>query len=220
MKNQKGFTLVETIIALSVTSLLIFLIINFMTNSIVEYARAGARADLLNEAQIALDIISNDTRLSGNADQNNRILDPNAPSAPSNEFSWSSDSDTLILATAVEDSNGDIIFADPALYISEKNNNVYFLSNGTLFKRTLANDVAGNTANTSCPASQASATCPADKPLLENVGQIQIRYFNERNEEVEPANARSIEMYVKLDKVVYGQSISVEYTTRMVFRND
>lgn len=220
MKGERGFTLVETIIALSVTTILILVIINFMTNSIVEYARAGARAELLNEAQIALDIATNDTRLSGNADQNNRIPDANAPGAPSNEFSWTSDSDTLILATAAEDSNRDIIFADPALYISEKNNNVYFLNNGTLYKRTLASDVDGNTAKTTCPAALATQSCPADKPLLTNVSEFIVRYYNDQNQEVSPANARSIEVYVKLEKTEYGQPVSIDYTTRMVFRND
>lgn len=220
MKKNKGFTLVEVIIALSVTSLLIFLIINFMTNSIVEYARAGARSELLNEAQVALDIISNDTRLSANADQNNRITDAYAPGAPADEFSWSSDTDTLILATAVEDSNGDIVFADPALYISEKNNNVYYLDGGKLYKRTLAADVTDNDAKTTCPPAQATPTCPADKELLKNVSQLTIKYFNDKNEEVVPTNARSIEMYVKLEKTEYGQPVSADYTTRMVFRND
>jgi prepilin-type N-terminal cleavage/methylation domain-containing protein len=125
MKNSRGFTLVETIIALAVTSMLMFIIINFMTNSIVQYAVVNARADLLNEAQAALDIMADDTRLSGNADANNRIPDVYAPLAPTDELSWASDNDTLVLATAVEDINGNIVFADPALYISEKNNYVY-----------------------------------------------------------------------------------------------
>ena len=98
--HQKGFTLVETIIALLVTSALIAIIISFMTNSIVQYAVANSKSDLLNEAQIALDIVGRDIRLSGNADQNNRWPDDNAPGSP-DDFSWESDQDTLILATAV-----------------------------------------------------------------------------------------------------------------------
>ena len=79
----------------------------------VQYAKTEVRTDLLNKAQAGLDVINNDIRLSGNADLNNRISDDNAPGAPDDKLSWLSDSDTLILATAVEDTNGDIIFCRP-----------------------------------------------------------------------------------------------------------
>ena len=220
MKKQNGYTLIEITIALTVASALIFLIISFMTNSMVEYARANTRSELLGEAQVALDIMSNDTRLSGNADANNRWPDQNSPGAPGDEFSWTSDDDTLILATAVEDSNDEIIFADPALYISEKNNNVYFLQDNKLYKRTLASTVEGNTAKTTCPTGSATQECPADKILLNNVLDFEVKYFNDQNQEVIPTSARSIEVYVKLEKSEYSQPVSAEYTTRMVFRND
>lgn len=218
--KERGFTLVETIIAITVTGVLIGVIITFMTNSIVQYAKTGARSSLLNDAQIGLDIIGNDIRLSGNADLNNRIPDEHAPDAPSNEFSWASDQDTLILATAAEDTNKDIIFADPALYISQKNNNVYYLSNGSLYKRTLAADVDDNSAQTTCPPTSATQACPADKELLQNVQTFTAKYYNDQNQEVVPTSARSVELYVKLQKTEYNQPLSVEYSTRMVFRND
>lgn len=219
MKKQQGFTLVETVIALAVTSMLIFVIINFMTNSIVEYSRAGARANLLGEAQVALDIIGNDIRLSGSADDNNRWPDEHAPSAPADKFSWQSDQDTLLLATAAEDSSGSIIFADPLLYISEKNNSIFYLNNGSLYKRVLAAPVDGNSSKTSCPLAQSTLSCPTDKKLLSDVQEFSAKYYNDQNQEVDPVDARSIELYVKLQKTVYGVPISTEYTTRMVFRN-
>ena len=219
MKKQSGFTLVESIIALTVTSILVFIIISFMTNSLVGYARANTRSDLLNEAQIALDVIGRDIRLSGNADTNNRWPDAYAPAAP-DEFSWASDQDTLILATAAEDADRNIIFADPAEYISEKNNNIFFVEANKLFKRVLASPVTGNSAATTCPSSQATPTCPADKELLSNITSFAVTYLNEQNQEVIPTEARSIEISVVLQKDEYSQPVSVEYTTRMVFRND
>jgi prepilin-type N-terminal cleavage/methylation domain-containing protein len=220
VKKNHGFTLVETIIALSVTSILIFIILNFTTNSIVQYSVTEARSNLLSQAQSGLDIIGNDIRLSGNADAKNRWEDANAPGAPSDLFSWTSDNDTLVLATAVEDANNNIIFADPALYISEKNNNIYYVVSGKLYKRTIASPVAGNSKATTCPPQQASAMCPADRELLSNVETFSIKYFNDQNQEVTPTDARSIELYVKLSEVKYKQQIGTEYTTRMVFRND
>lgn len=219
MKRQSGFTLVESIIALTVTSILVFIIISFMTNSLVGYARANTRSDLLNEAQVALDIIGRDIRLSGNADTNNRWPDAYAPAAP-DDFSWTSDQDTLILATAAEDENRNIIFADPAEYISEKNNNIFFIENNKLYKRVLASPVTGNSAATTCPSAQATPACPADKELLSNITSYTVTYLNEQNQEVIPTEARSIEISVTLLKTQYSQPVSVDYTTRMVFRND
>ena len=219
MKNYQGFTLIETAIALVVTSVLIGIIISFMTNSIVQYSVVNARSDLLNEAQVAFDIVGKDIRLSGNADQNNRWPDENAPGAPDN-FSWSSDQDTLVLATAAEDTDSNIIFADPALYITEKNNNIYFVENGSLFKRTLAADATNNSATTSCPPNLATTECPADKELLKNVASFDVKYLNEQNDEVIPTEARSIELTVGLAKNQYNQPVTANYTTRMVFRND
>lgn len=219
MKNQKGFTLVETIIALVVTSMLVGIIISFMTNSIVQYAVSNARSDLLNDAQNALDVISRDVRLSGNADQNNRWPDDNAPGAP-NDFSWSSDQDTLVLGKATEDTGNNIVFADPALYITEKDNVILFIENGSLYKRTLAAPVANNSATTTCPANLASASCPADRLMLENVSGFAVSYLDEQNQEVTPTDARSIEITVNLQKNQYKQPVTASYTTRMVFRND
>lgn len=219
-KDQSGFTLVESVIALTVTSMLIFVVVNFMVNSIAQYSTVNARSRLLNEAQIALDIIGDDIRLSANADENNRWPDANAPIAPDNLFSWTSSPSTLILATAAEDVNGDIIFSDQAEYISLKDNNVYFVRDRKLYKRTLAADGISNTSVTTCPANETTANCPTDKQLLAGVDSFNLKYFNEKGEQVTPTDARSVEMYVKISEDQYRQPVSAEYTTRMVFRND
>ncbi len=220
MKRSDGFTLVETVIALAVTSILMFIIIDFMTNSIIQYSDTEIRSQLLNEAQSSLDVISNDIRLSGNTDSNNRWSDNNAPGAPDDTYSWESDSDTFVLASAVEDTSGNIIFEDPALYIPQKNNKVYFINNNTLYKRTIAAPVANNSTKTTCPSNLATSNCPADRVLLNNLNAFSVKYYNSMNQEVTPNDARSVEFYVKLQKIAYGRTISAEYSTRMVFRND
>jgi type II secretory pathway pseudopilin PulG len=220
-QNTAGFTLVEVTVALTMAGLLIAIVLGFMVNSLTQYSIAGARAELLNEAQIALDIAANDIRLSANADANNRWDDANAPGAPSNELSWESDDDTLVLATAAENSSGDILFSDAANYISHKNNSIYFITDGKLYKRVLAApNVTGNVAVTTCPAAVADNSCPADKLLLQNVELFSVKYFNEQNQEVAPDEARSIELHVKLKVIRYPESVLAEYKTRMVFRND
>jgi hypothetical protein len=126
----------------------------------------------------------------------------------------------LVLATAAEDSNGSVIFADSKNYITEKNNIVYFVKDDTLYKRTIASTVANNSAVTSCPINTASTSCPADKELLHNVTDFTVTYKDGQNNSVTPTDARSIELRVTVSKHLYSQDISVDYTTRMVFRND
>ncbi len=218
--NRGAFTIVELLVSVLVTSLLVMVIMNFTADSLVNYAINIARRDLLAEAQEALDKIADETRLSANADQNNRWQDTHAPGAPGNLLSWNSSGSTLILATAAQNTSKDIIFSDPAKYITEKNNNIYFVSNGTLYRRTLASTVASNAAKTTCPSSAASASCPADEALISNITNFVVRYIDGDGNQVTPTNARSIELEIDLSRNYYGRNITADYKTRMVFRND
>jgi hypothetical protein len=195
-------------------------IMNFLADSLVNYAVIQARRDALIEAQEALDKVADETRLSASADEVNRWEDLNAPGAPDNLLSWESDSDTLILASAAQNTQKELIFADPALYITEKNNSIYFVSNGTLYRRLLASPVADNAAKTTCPAQQSSSECPADEALISNVSNFIVRYIDGNNVEVGPSDARSIELEINITKEQYNREITADYKTRMVFRND
>lgn len=220
MKSCRGFTTVELTIAVSVVSILIITVLVFFATNLRQYAIVNARADLLNEAQITLESINEDIRLSADADEHNRWEDEHAPEA-GNMFSWTSDTDTLILATAAMDRNGNIIFSDPAQYISWKNNHIYYLNGDVLYRRILAAPIEGNTATTTCPAEAATKSCPADKVMLNRtVDKFVVRYIDGNNQEVAPTDARSIELEIGISRRAYGQKITAEYKTRMVFRND
>lgn len=218
--DQSGFTIVEALVGITMTVLLLMIIMNFMANYFRQHAINTARSDLLVNSQRALDMIGQDIRLSASADQNNRWQDPHAPNAPANQLSWQSNANSLVLATAAEDQSGNIIFADQAQYISEKNNNIFFVQNRTLYKRTLAAPVAGNKARTSCPASAATPSCPGDRILAENVASFTVTYLSGTEQVVQPTDARAIELRLELATEQYGKDVNVGYTTRMVFRND
>lgn len=217
--NTEGISLPELIITLSVISILSFLLMNFMIGWLQQHLVTQTRTDLLMQAQDTLDQVTNDIRLAAVADQNNRILDQSAPEAPANLQSWQSDADTLVLATAAEDEDGDIIFSDPALYISEKNNIVYFVQDGVLYRRALAADAPGNRLTTTCPEELADAACPSDRVMARGVTHFRVRYFDIQNNEVEPNRARSVQLEVTLQKDAFGQTIESSDRTRMVFRN-
>jgi prepilin-type N-terminal cleavage/methylation domain-containing protein len=216
---QSGFTVVELIIAITVSAILSLAILGFFIDEIGITSKADAKAQLLQEAQTGLDTVNKDIRLSSNADLNNRWPDNYAPTA-GNQYSWTSNSTTIILATAAQDTSGNIIFQDASKYIPYKNNLIYFVQNGTLYKRILAAPETGNAALTTCPAAHVSQTCTADKDILDNVTAFSISYRDGGDNSVTPTNARSINLSVTLQQTKSNQPITVTYTSRMVFRND
>lgn len=218
--NSRGFTLVEGLVAISVTSLVVLVVTVFMINNIQQSTLASARQNMLRELQQTLDLAANDIRLSANADTNNRWPDSNSPSGASSPYSWTSNANTLVLATAAEDQSGTVIFSDPQNYVTVKNNIIFFVQNGTLYKRTLAADDSNNASKTTCPAASANSACPADKELLTNVQSFTVTYLDGQNQSVIPTNARSIELRAQTSKQLYSQTVRADYTTKMVFRND
>ncbi len=218
-RSEGGFTLVETMITLVMTGIMATGIIVFMINGLRSYGKATSKAYLIAQAQSGVDRISGDILLAANADDNNRIEDANSPGAPTNLLSWQSDNDTLILATAAEDTSRNILFADASNYISHKNNVIYYRDGTVLRKRVLATAVTGNRAITTCPAALATSSCPADRVVLENVASFVVTYRNHLNVSVLPEDARSVEVSVLLDDKKYATT-TVNYKTRTVFRNE
>lgn len=217
MRDSRGFTLVELAVATAITGILIIVIMGFATNSFAQITVDSARSDLLRESQLSLDVLTQDARLSSNSYEESNILDPNAPGGSQR---WTGDGSTLVLATAAQDRNKNIIFADALQYTSEKNNKIYFVNNGTLYRRTLAADVADNAASTTCPKNKANASCPSDTVLAQNVSDFSIKYLGGTGEEVDANDAKSVEVTLKLSVRKYNRDITAEYSTRTVFRNE
>ncbi|MCA9347907.1 prepilin-type N-terminal cleavage/methylation domain-containing protein [Candidatus Saccharibacteria bacterium] len=218
--NNNGFTILELLIAVSISSLLFIGIMNFLAISIRDNSIRQAKIDLLREAQLTLDTISKDVKLSSNVLSMNSIADPYSPSSAIEGMGWESSDDTLIIAKAVEDLDGNIQFEDPNRYITAKNNIIFFVQDNNLYKRTIANQVANNRVATTCPESANSSTCPKDVKLAEGIDGFELKYFDGMNNEVLPEQARSVEATLELSKTKYNHNISAEYTTRMVFRNE
>jgi prepilin-type N-terminal cleavage/methylation domain-containing protein len=216
--NQKGFTLPELIVTMTLMMILSLTLANFVVNWFGTASLAQARADLLTNAENALDTITNDIRLSGSADDTNRWPDANSPGGQ--QFGWHSGTQVLVLAKAATDASNNIIFSDPAQYITQKDNVVYYLSNGTLYKRTIAADDASSAAVTTCPPAGASQSCPADKTIATGVKGFTITYYDENLQSVTPDNARAVQLAITLSATKGGRTVDANYNTRMVFRNE
>lgn len=216
--DQSGFTLVELTLVMIITAILSLTMANFIETWLQQSSLAQSRANLLVTAENALDNITNDIKLSGSVDLNNRWADANGPGG--NQFGWTSGSQTLVLAKAAVDSSNNIIFSDPAKYISQKDNDIYYLTGSTLYRRTLASTSSGDAAVTTCPPAAATSSCPADTTIATGVSNLTFNYYDQNGNSVTPANARSVEADITISSIQGGQKVSASYSARMVFRNE
>ena len=216
--DQKGLTLVELIVVMVVMSILALMLSNFIATWLQSETNTQKRSDLLANAQNALDTVTEDIRMSGSVDQNNRWPDANGPGG--NQFGWTSGTQVLVLAKAAVTSHNDIIFSDAAHYITQKDNAIYYLSGTTLYRRILESTDSTDAAITTCPPASATASCPADKTIATGVSNFAVSYYDANNAVVTPANARSVQLAITLTTKQNGKAISASYSTRMVFRND
>jgi prepilin-type N-terminal cleavage/methylation domain-containing protein len=218
VKGQRGFTLVEMLITITLVSLLSLMVANFIADWLQVSNLAQARATLLSNAQEALDNISTDIRLSGGVDQNNRWPDANAPGG--NQFGWQSGASVFVLAKVATTAQKQVIFSDPVQYVTEKDNVVYYVSDKRLHRRIIASDNPNTAATTTCPPASATPACPADKKIAEDVTAFTVTYYNADDQIVAPDESRAVQLAITVSQTKGGEEISATYTTRMVFRNE
>ncbi len=215
--RQDGFTLLELLVVMLVVGILSLTLANFIFDWMNSAGLDQTKANLQYSAESALDTINNDIMLSGDSDSTNRWPDPNGPNG--NQFGWTSGQQVLILAKVATDSSGNVIYQDSSNYITLKDNEIYFLSGTTLYRRTLSSGIDGDAAVTTCPASDATSSCPPDKVIATGVTYWNVTYYNANNQVSSPGQARAIQLSITISTPYGTEPVSASYTTRMVFRN-
>lgn len=217
-KHQSGFTIVELTVSIIIVGILSITLASFIETWLQASTLAQDRANLLNDSESAMDTVTNDIALSGSAEVNNRWPDANGPSG--NQYGWASSSSVLVLAKVARDNSNNIIFSDPAEYVSQKDDVIYYLSGTTLYRRTLASSSSNDAATTTCPPADATSSCPADLTVATGVSNFSLAYYNEDGTTADPSDARSVQISLTLHTVIDSKTISESYSTRMVFRNE
>jgi prepilin-type N-terminal cleavage/methylation domain-containing protein len=110
MIQERGFTMVEVLVALSVTTAVLLIISNFMMSSLQTSTQETAAANIQHDIQLTLDSVADDVRLSANADLNNRVADTNSPGGSGNNYGWTSNANTIVLATAATNTDNNVLF--------------------------------------------------------------------------------------------------------------
>lgn len=215
--RQAGFTVVEMAIALVVAGFLAAAIFMATFDYYADLARSNTTADLALESQTILAQMTEDIRLADAISDHNIIADSNAPAG-----GWvtSNPGNVIIIEDPAIDSNRNVIYNSDTGF-PYRNEYIYFTSGNNMYKRVLANpDAVGNTAVTTCPASDSSPTCPPDRLFSSNVSNLSFTFYdNLGNTTGDTASTRSVDLQIDTSKQSFGKNINFSNATRVTLRN-
>jgi len=214
-KSNAGFTVIELTIALAIAALVVIALFSTVINRFVEIRRIDARSNMQIDARNILQVIGDDLKQANAIDPEPRWNDNNEPSD-----GWSSNSNTLIVASPAFDDNEDPLFIDPNQYITHNDNHIYYLSNNSIYRRIVKNPVANNAAITTCPPAQATQDCPADREIGTDVADINFSYHDAEGEEVTDVSlARSVRIELTIEQEIYSTPETLTRSIEIVMRN-
>lgn len=212
-----GFSIVELNISVAVMAILIVSLLAVFVNFFANMTRTNMLIDMTTDSQGLLRTIVEELRYGAGVRVSSTISDPNAPPA-----GWDTSNADFVIVVAVPavDSSRDYII-DPSTGSPYLNELVYFKSDKVLYKRILANPTAtGNSLATSCPASVATASCKADRKLVNNVEDMVFTLYDQDNAvTTDPLLARSIKIDLVLQRDTFGAPLRYDNSVRVTLRN-
>jgi prepilin-type N-terminal cleavage/methylation domain-containing protein len=234
-KAQKGFTIIEILIALPIATLLSVTMSTTMFNQYGQLQQGTTKSRLRMEGEIIL-LSLEDELLFATDFASTRSTDLTDINAPSGGWTYNTTpTDTLIVyETALtadrRDPNREFVYKRQTNCSSSFNiainNLIYFTTQNTndtyrtLYRRTLVpqyTTCGTNYKKQTCPAGAVISPCSsADSKLSEKVVDFQLEYFNEDNVAVAgPATAQLVKMTLTLGEKIYGKEVVVPTTITM-----
>lgn len=226
--GMAGFSMLELLLAISITSGLLLVAGNFVMDVTLSAHVDHNKTVVQSNTKQAVDSVARVIRQSRSVMAQNSLPDPNSPGAtadPATWYGWSgaagTDS-TLILAYPARDADGNLLYQDGLHTQLHTDEIIFYLDPSTrrLYKRTLANPAPGNVAKTTCPPDEATASCPADAMVVEDIASLATEYFDANNQPVSvPSGTEAVGYSVKETVIIGGKSYSSEYSTNVALRN-
>lgn len=216
-KNSSGFTIPELTVSIVVLGIMLFSLLSFSTYYFASVTRTNALIKMTTDAQNLLRATVEQLRYGAGVRQSNTITDPNAPVGG---WNTSNTDFVIIIAVPAVDSSGNYII--DAFTGSPYNNElVYFKDSADLYRRTLAHpDATGNALKTSCPAGLATASCPADIKLVEDLNSMVFTLYDQDDATTtDPLLARSVKIDLGLQKDTFGNPLTLDNSIRVTLRN-
>lgn len=216
-KDSGGFTITELIISITIAGFLTAVLFITTFYYYANVSQSETSSTLALESQNILAQLTDDIRLSDAISSTNALADAYAPGG-----TWvtSDPSNIIIIENPATDINRNIIY-DSSSGLPYRNEYIYFTSSTNMYKRILKNpNATGNTATTSCPAANATSTCPPDRLFSSNVSNLTFTFYDAvDNSTSNPALARSVVLQVDMAKKVFGKIITLSNSTRVTLRN-
>ncbi len=216
--NQKGFTLVELLITISLFGIISVTFLGAITIYFANITRNNASIDMTVNSQNLLRSTVDELRYSAGVRQTNTISDPNGPGGG---WNTSNSAFVIIIAKPAEDSSRNYII-NPLTGVPYINELVYFKQGATLYRRTLANSSApDNSSRTTCPATSASASCPADSKLIEYLDDMVFTLYDQDDAPTtNTALARSVKIDLFMKRDTFGDPLLLQNNIRVTLRNN
>ena len=215
--DQQGMTMVELLVAISIATILASVILAINLNFFGNVAQSQITSELAVESHFVLQTMIEDIRLADAIASSNTLSDSNSPAG-----GWiTSDSgNILVIDSPATNSSNDVIY-DASTGYPYRNELVYFISGGALYRRTLKNTAAaGNTAVTTCPAAIASSSCPADKKYTTYISDMTLAFYDTDNAvTANPSLARSLKVGLTLNRKSFGKPIVFNNSIQTTLRN-
>jgi prepilin-type N-terminal cleavage/methylation domain-containing protein len=211
--KQGGFTLPELAIAIVIATVIGGALVVSVIGWLGQYAIGSARQDMTITMQSALSRMSDDIRQSYAVLVENAETDANAPTTPG---TWRTASDRLVLARTPFQSDGTALYTNATLFNGKPDSIVYYLNNGSLYRRIVPANYAGNVALplVTC-SSPATGGCPTDTLILSNITSLQLTYYDSSdNSGAVPASTRSVLVDITTTKQQSGQTVTVKDKVR------
>jgi type II secretory pathway pseudopilin PulG len=222
--SELGYTLIEMLVAISMSTLLILAIGQFATSSVLSTNQDYNQTLVLANTKEAVGIVARQIRFGKSVLAKNVLPDTYAPNAPTDYFSWASTAGSgnpLVLAVPSRASDGSVIY--DGSHVIYTDNVIFYLDSTThrLYKRTLKNTSAtGNVAVTTCPPAHATGSCPADAIVVDDVANLATNYLKADGTTTStPANTEAVTYTVTETRTIQGHAYTGTYTTVATLRN-
>lgn len=209
LAKSRGFTTVELLVFVLISGILALILGRFYINQLTGSIRNWTLANTQSSTMRAADVLARQIRKAQAVEATNSITDDNQPDG------WTSGADTLVLAIPALDANDDPIYTDSSHNAVYSNNMIIYTLSNVIYRRMLANSTApGNALVTTCPPSQATAECPTDPTLVEEVATLTIDYGG-----VSPAQARSVVLTLAQRGLGSAEDFLTSVSVRTTLRN-
>ena len=224
-KDELGFSLLELLITMAVSSILLFVGGTFIGQGTLSVNADFNKTLVQTDTQSAVDTVARVIKSARSVEAQNSQPDLYSPGGSGNLYGWSGTAGsnaTLILAIPARDASNNLLYVDGLHTNLYTNDVIYYFDASTkkLFKRTIANSVAGNAAVTTCPPAYATPSCPADSVVVQDIANLATTYYDSNNASVSiPSGTESIGYTLTETRVIGNKSYVGTYSTVVSMRN-